>query len=320
MPDSGNLSGETAAAGASRDIHRFIIYQYGKVGSTSLSAALNQLPGAQASATHFLGEKAFREVFDRLLDPRTPQYFFEHESGQLFKNLRIHRQFLRRDIDPGALTVVSLAREPFDWFRSAFAQDLRQHLEMLRAMLARREIACADDGETVTAGLGMLLAKIAEAIELFGDLDKMCEGDRHRVLRKGLEHVNREDFRQFMHFLHLFLRPHIWFRNHFVQVLGFDLREMECVHTGVYRHRQDWGSTYVLRYESMEDAARWMFEDLGFDELLSLPRANVSADKPLAREIRRAFESPQGAALRALCHSADTRFLGYAEGESALPG
>ena len=127
MVVSDKPAGQAPVAGA----HRFIIYQYGKVGSTSLSAALDQLPGAQASATHFLGEKAFREVFDRLLDPRTPQYFFEHESGQLFRNLRIHRQFLRRDTDPGALTVVSLAREPFDWFRSAFAQDIRQHLEML---------------------------------------------------------------------------------------------------------------------------------------------------------------------------------------------
>jgi hypothetical protein len=51
-------------------MHRFIIYQYGKVGSTSLVEALNKLPDTEAYQSHFLGEAAFSATSWTTLDLR----------------------------------------------------------------------------------------------------------------------------------------------------------------------------------------------------------------------------------------------------------
>ena len=79
-------------------MHRFIVYQYGKVGSTSVVNALNQLPESEAFQSHFLGESAFSETLKRLQDPAASDYVFEHSAGQLIENLRIYRHYLRRGI------------------------------------------------------------------------------------------------------------------------------------------------------------------------------------------------------------------------------
>ena len=100
-------------------MHRFIVYQYGKVGSTSVVNALDQLPETEAFQSHFLGEAAFSEPFNRLQDPAVSDYVFEHSAGQLIENLRIYRHYLRRGTSDNRLTIISLAREPFDWFRSS---------------------------------------------------------------------------------------------------------------------------------------------------------------------------------------------------------
>ncbi len=49
-------------------MHRFIVYQYGKVGSTSLMNALNTMPDTQAFQSHFLGKDAFTQTLTRLQD------------------------------------------------------------------------------------------------------------------------------------------------------------------------------------------------------------------------------------------------------------
>lgn len=295
-----------------RDIrHRFIVYQYGKVGSTSVTETLNQVKGFEAHQTHFMGEEPLREIFDRLLDPNTQPYFFEHASGQLAENLSVYRYYLRREIDGTPLTILGLTREPFDWFRSAIAQDAIEHLNLLTEMLQRIGEPVGSESENMSRGLRLLFRRLVEAVAVFGDLDQMCAGARYPVLRAGLEHVDAEDFRVFMYFLNIFLRPHVWFDKHFTSVLGVSIRQMSALREDGLFSSLAWGKVFLLKYETLASGFDAVLDELGLQTPLPLLRRNVGNSKPFANEIAQAFASEEGRALKRLCHSSDTRFLGY---------
>lgn len=292
-------------------MHRFIVYQYGKVGSTSIIEALNRRRGIEAYQSHFLGEAAFSDTLRRLMNPDVSDYFFDHSAGQLLENLRIYRHYLRREIGDDALTVITLAREPFDWFRSGISQDIQQHLISLKLMLDKRHIPYDNASEAVTAGLKLLFQRLLQAIQHFGSLDQMCNGKRYAELRKALTHSDQEDFQSFMFFVNIFLRPHLWFRTHFSPALGVSLSDMSTLACGAYKNTQDWGNIYLLKYEQLEESFPEVMIDLGYESKFKLPRRNVGRNKPFADELESIFKSGGAAQLKALCHSQDTRLLGY---------
>lgn len=290
---------------------RIIVYQYGKVGSTSITAALNRLRGVEAHQCHFLGEEAFADTLRRLVNPELSDYFFDHGTGQLMHNLRIYRYFQRREIDPDPVTVLTLAREPFDWFRSAIAQDIGEHLAALRRMLEVRDISPASEREVVSEGVPLLLGRLLEAVEHFGSVDAMCEGARYPELRSGLEHADLTDFRALMFFVNTFLRPHLWYQTHFAPAIGVSLSALQPMAAGALCARQDWGGVYLVRYESLAAGFQAVLEDIGLQAGARLPRRNLGARKPLAAELAAAFSTRAAARLQAVCHSRDTRALGY---------
>jgi len=292
-------------------MHRFIIYQYGKVGSTSLVEALNKLPDTEAYQSHFLGEAAFADTLTRLMNPEVPDYFFHHSSGQLMENLQIYRHYLRRDLDDNALTVITMARQPFDWFRSCIAQDIDQHLHSLKLMLDKRQINYANSGAVITSGMELLFQQLLLAIAHFGSLDQMCRGKRYPELRKALPHEDQEDFQSFMFFVNMFMRPHLWFQTHFEPVLGFGLKDLAPLDSGAYKKAEQWGNIYLLKYEQLAASLPLVMNDLGFSERAKLPRRNIGRSKRFATELADAFNTEAAAQLRTLCHSDDTRLLGY---------
>ena len=291
-------------------MHRFIVYQYGKVGSTSIVDALNGLPESKAFQSHFLGEMAFQATLQRLMDPGVPDYFFEHSAGQLIKNLRIYRHFLLRGQGRDRLTVITLAREPFDWFRSSISQDINQHIESLKTMLRKQGATWRDDDDALQLGMTLVFERLLLAIRHFGSVDATC-GAKRFVLKDVIPVADNADFQSFMFFLNIFLRPHLWFRTHFREVMQIDIRDMEAVSSGLFRNRQGWGNTYLIRYEDLADAFPLMLDDLGFGKAVKLPRENESRKKPYSRQLERLFATGPALELRSLCTSEDTRFLGY---------
>jgi len=300
-------------------VHRFIVYQYGKVGSTSVTAALNRLPGVEAHQCHFLGVDAFAGTVKRLTNPELSDYFFEHGAGQLIENLRIFRYFQRREIDPGPVTMLTMAREPFDWFRSAMSQDIAEHLVSLRRMLQVRGLPCGEDSEVVGTGIAFLLERLLCAVQHFGSLDAMCEGARYPELRRNMEHADAEDFRAFMFFVNIFTRPHLWFQTHFLPVTGVELAQLSPVAEGVDGLSESWGGIYLIRYESLQTGFQAVLDDVGIDRKARLPRKNRGDSKRFAAELEAAFSSEVAMSLGAACHSRDTRALGYVPRVTGAP-
>ena len=55
-----------------------IVYQFGKVASTSLVNALNKCPRIEAHQSHFLGESALQRIIPIAVGRGTSAYFHEH--------------------------------------------------------------------------------------------------------------------------------------------------------------------------------------------------------------------------------------------------
>lgn len=117
-----------------------VVYQFGKVASTSVVAALNLLPDVEAVQCHFMGKQALSQVLDSLFAPTMTDYFYFHQRGQLIENIDITRKVsqLRQ---PGTseqnLLVLSMCRDPMDWFRSALTQDAAAHLDRMQDYLVQ---------------------------------------------------------------------------------------------------------------------------------------------------------------------------------------
>ena len=118
-----------------------IVYQYGKVASTSLVTTFNKMRGVSAHQCHFFGEDAFRATVTRLCNPDTNDYFFKHSLGQLAENLKAYRLYHRKDpAEDDRCIVLTVAREPFDWFRSSLVQEIEGHIPALTLSLRDRGV------------------------------------------------------------------------------------------------------------------------------------------------------------------------------------
>ena len=142
-----------------------IIYQYGKVASTSLTETLNRMSNVDAYQCHFFGEDAFRATITRLCNADTNDYFFEHSLGQLNENLKAYQLYHQKayqlyhqkDRAGGDRCIVlTVAREPFDWFRSSFVQEIEGHIPALSLSLRDQNVDTISQAEIVTEGLALL--------------------------------------------------------------------------------------------------------------------------------------------------------------------
>lgn len=298
-------------------MHRFIVFQYGKVASTTLVSALGQLEGVEAHQAHFLGPKSFNEMLTRLVTPGIGSYFFEHSLGQLSENIRIYRHLIEPMAEGERLTVISLSREPFDWFRSAITQDIEGHLQSLSAMLGRRGARTSTPEAILGSGLELVFSLINEAIGVFGSLDALCEGQRYRRLRSEMRWQSDADFQQFMFFLNIFLRPHVWFDSHLDSAFGLKLEDLGRAPWGGLYRDCDWGRLYLLRFEALAEDMAAVMREQGFDAPLDLSPENTSAEKPFRTEINAAFATEAARRLAAGCRSRTTELLGYASAATA---
>ena len=293
--------------------HRVIVYQYGKVGSTSLVNALNKLRNVEAFQSHFLGKKAFNDTIERILTAGVSDYFFEHSLGQLVDNIKVHRHYVNRyhGVNDDPLTVLTACREPWDWFRSSITQDIQGHLESLSTMLDKRGRPGLDNDTLISEGLALVFDWLLSTIDYYGSLDGLCQGSRWPDLRENTEYVDVDDFRSLMFFLNVFLRPHVWFQHHLAKTFAVELQEFELMDYDAYRLTREWGNIYLLKYESMASAIDPVLQEVGITQQLKLKRSNVSARKSFVETIRAAFASPRALELKSKCSSEDTRYLGY---------
>lgn len=291
--------------------HFVVVYQYGKVASTSLVSSLSRMEGVVATQTHFLGQDSFAEMVGLLVDPKTSDFFFEQGLSQFVTNLRLERAIgaVRARKYPGMrLNVLSLVREPLDWFRSSLAQDIDGYIEALRGVEQVGSEVVGDDEAAIVAALPKVCERIADALEASGGIDAF------RALKKGSperDQVLRDNYGPYrsalIHpFFFLFLRPYVWFASHYSRYLGVDVSRLDTIAPHLYRGEIGPGArTYVIRYEDLGHSMPLMLADMGIHQPFELVRENVTGSTGLAAAVRAGLASSPLDRLRALSNASE---------------
>ncbi len=277
-----------------------VIYQFGKVASTSVVSTLDELEGVTAVQSHFLGKDALLGCLKTLTNPNVPDYFFEHQLGQLIDNARLSRRIdvLRAGGTEERLLVISMTRHPFDWFRSSVVQDLEGYLPMFRDFLDSKEIEPTDDDKTIGIALTHLFNVFGRIITRCGGvdqtLDRLKAGQAKVFAGSQIENAPR-----LQSFFYMALRPFDWFERHFETSLGVRIDDFTVIDQ-TYRFSDETGDFCIFRYEDMATALPACLEAFGVPAPQTVKERNVSAKKPFAAATKSAFQTPAAERLHAL--------------------
>jgi len=289
-----------------------IVYQYGKVASTSLVTSLNELPDVVAHQCHFFGEEAFRTTVKQLCNPNTNDYFFEHSLGQLVENLKAYRLYHQQNRPQGHRCIVlTVAREPFDWFSSLLTQEIEGHIPALTLSLRDQGGDSMTTEQIVTHGLSLLIERIHGALDsVDGNIDELTPNKR-RLLDQILPFIDSQDFEAFLFILGRFLLPHWWFRSQFTPEFGVAIGDMADRGKGLLSASAKTGDVYLARYEQLDTAFKRLLE-LENLPCRALVRVNEGRNKAFSNEINAVFQTQRAIDLRSRSQSDTTRALGYA--------
>lgn len=292
--------------------HYVVVFQYGKVASTALVATLNQVPGVEAVQSHFLGEHAFSQMLPMLVSPNTSDYFFYHQMGQFHQNVQTTRRMAQ--IQAGKrgekLVLLSVVRDPWDWFRSAFTQDIQGYLPNLLRLAAQAGLEGKNELETVQNVVSALLELMSRIVDLEGGLDRVIG----KILGKGFNlnaHSNLSPMSGYEQFFYLMLRPFIWLDQHFEIVSGTNVRNMDKM-DGFWRCETTFSNLIVLKYSDLERAFPEAMASCGITIANPILVRNTSSEKEFNQEIRQAFQASQSLRLREQFSDTDhARFFNF---------
>lgn len=275
-----------------------IVYQLGKVASTSLVATLNELEGFEAVQTHFMGGRSLAETVERMVNPEVSDYFFEHQLGQFIENVHLTRRYLSLRAGRGnqRLVVISMSREPLEWFRSSVVQDIDGHLPRMKEFLDQIGVSYANDGAAVQLAMTRLMSIFARILEVHGGVDAVSEmlPVDSRVVFAG---TPIENSHQSKSIFYLMMRPFSWFEKHFEATLQLRLSEMTR-DSGVLFHSDTSGDYFVFRYEDIDRSIPVCLGKLGVSKMPVLQRRNLSKTKYMAEETKIALKSPAARRLQ----------------------
>jgi hypothetical protein len=267
-----------------------LVYQMGKVASSSLCAALNNA-GVPAAQTHFLGEAALTAILRRLLNPGLNEHFAYHLQGQLDANIGLTRQLLRvrRAVERGdpaqpKAKVISLAREPLDWYRAELVQNFAGHIPALRTFCGR---AADDDGDD----LGCIFQAHRALLATLADLPLPPLEQPQRVHKALHEALDRAGQSALLTQARNFLQPILWFQRLFREPIGVDVfRDAAAwLGPGAQRFQGRFCDVLVVRYESLPEALPALSDFTGVTDL-ALPRTNLSDAKQHFAVVQRALD------------------------------
>lgn len=276
-----------------------VVYQFGKVASTSIVSTLNHLPDIEAVQCHFMGERALADILPTITGPDVTQYFFQHQLGQFIDNLRITRRVnIIRSGGSSRLLLVSLTRDPLEWFRSSLVQDMEGYLPILTPFAKNNGIDAQDEAETVQAALELLFTHAAHLLQANGGVDACLD----RMNRQGPAIFDKTLFQgnvQTQRIFRMSLRPFDWFEKHFQVALGIGLDQMTNTELGL-EYSDARGDYVILRYEDAETTLKTYLNKIGAPSYDALKRENESSAKLHADAVSGAIRGPAGRKLAPL--------------------
>ncbi|MGI1662652.1 hypothetical protein ACRDNQ_10465 [Palleronia sp. KMU-117] len=299
-----------------QDIHTIVVvYQFGKVASTSVVNAINSAPGFHAIQSHLLGADCLMRVVPYICDPNTSDYAAQVEFDQLsaaFTTTRMLNQVRDGTGPRKRFVLVTLVREPLSWFRSAILQDLPRYMVLFRGIGRTLELGDPEaEADALSACLLVALRWLSEVAERIEDLANIQWGD-HRLKAAVDDVVPKDLHHEFLSLFFVMIRPLRWFDTHYTSATGITLTEFQPYRRGMWKRDPDWVNAYLIRYEDLQEGYLALRDDLGLPAEAVLPQDNVSATKPHSQPAAQAFSSGEADRLRRTLGRCDyARFFGY---------
>lgn len=289
-----------------------VVYQMGKVASTSLVANLNHNPDVTAVQSHFLGLHALREILPSMLSSGLGDYFYAHQFGQFKTNVEVTRRInlILDGVSKERLLILSLARDPLDWFRSSLVQDMEAYAPQLIEYATRNGLAGESDEETVCAALQDALLYFTNILHLRGGIDPHFDKQKqgHPVSFAG---TPLADDQALQHIFRMMLRPYRWFEDHFERALPVKLSAFKKSELAFVNSAEN-ADYVIIRYEDISSTFVPTMLSIGLTVPLNLEQKNTSYAKPYATATQNAFASEAGLALSALTKDCKyARFFAY---------
>jgi len=294
LPGAARLTQRLRRAGvfaARPDLSReILIYQMGKVGSTAIVASL-AARGVPAIQSHFVDSETFRRAVDRFANPGLQPAAARESLGQLNSNLLLRYQIgqaLRAGARSatGPLRLLTLVREPLDWYFSSLSQDF----SLIEGRLAHWLRQQGHHSHEIDAD--GLLKMLQQVVELYLQLIPDMSSDHAAVLRQT-DGTATQSF--LLGEVARLLRPHFWFQRHFQPVFDIDVFALPFDPTsGHGEYADDNLRILLLRYEDLAGNTGRIAGLAGL-ETLPLLRRNDSADKAqtaLLQAARRQLDLP----------------------------
>lgn len=292
-----------------------LVYQFGKVASTTVVETLQAIPDVAAYQSHFLGVQFLHETLNRLVRPGEPEYFFKHGEGQLVNNIRLQRLlnfYKQGDVKDKKLAIISTAREPLDWFRSALVQDFVEYKKYFCKISEKYNKKECSDVEEVEFSVKFFLERVLLCMKSLGSIDdisaELKPGRRDFEYFVGDRHI--DDFLERL--LQLFLRPHVWFQKQYAVTLESDPFTYLPIGDHVLHKNLNWADAYIFRYEDLNSALPKICEHFGISNNIEIKVENISSKKDYGYEIRELFKGPLAQQVRARSVSEYINFFGYA--------
>jgi hypothetical protein len=296
-----------------------IVYQMGKVASTAICDALRSAE-INAVQSHFLGEKNLAGVLKNLITPDLEDLFIHHGTGQLVQNIETTRKVLwykkYKQKEGKKLKVITLARDPMNWYRANFVQNLEGYCGALKDWVNENHPGHCGERDfvwylrTFHVDLFNHLAAIksqpgsaqfqSEVIAL------RIPSETMPARRDGLPEV-------LVRHLNILNRPLIWFDRFFAPIFDVDIFKEDFDVEKGYRHfTNDFCAVLLIRYENLGEVHGVIGDFVGI-EGFSPQKVNTSDSKPYASELFQAFENlnDQTAAIDKIYSSKYCTYFGY---------
>jgi len=277
-----------------------VVYQMGKVASTSLVATLNKGSEITAVQSHFLGVDALRDILPSMVSSSLGDYFYAHQFGQFKINVEVTRRInmILDGQNEERLLILSMSRDPLDWFRSSLVQDMEAYAPQFIEYAGHSGLVGKSDDETVCAALSDCIQHFVNILEQQGGIDahfeKRKEGFGRIFIGTPLE--NRPPLQRVFHMM---LRPYNWFEEHFERAMKLKVSAFNQSGS-VYTYTADRADYVILRYEDIQSSFIPAMKSIGLLVPSKLAIENTSVEKPFSRATRRAFSGEAGLALSVL--------------------
>lgn len=257
-----------------------LIYQMGKVASSSLCEALNA-SGIAAAQTHFLGHGPLSAMLGQILNPATNDFFATHAAGQLTANIALTRRLLvaREHIERGGeagpkAKIISLSRDPLDWYRAEFLQNFDGYIGAMRQFAGRRADDDSDDIACIVEAHKAMLHNMAR-LDLSAAMRPPYRVDR-AITSWPVEHAQAALLRNGRNLL----KPVLWFQHLFQEPTNIDIFALtpQRAGPGALRFENGFCEALIVKYEQLQEAMPAISAFVGVRHL-ELPRTNVSEHK-----------------------------------------